>query len=57
VGELLVFAGLLRQFTTQIANLASIVNTLQESLIGARRVFEVLDTEPEVQRAPSTTRR
>jgi ATP-binding cassette subfamily B protein len=48
VGELLVFAGLLQQFSTQVSTMSTIMNTLQESLIGARRVFEVLDTKVEV---------
>lgn len=48
VGELVVFAGLLQQFSTHVTTMSTIVNTLQESLIGARRVFEVLDTETEV---------
>jgi ABC-type multidrug transport system fused ATPase/permease subunit len=43
LGDLIVFAGLLQQFSGQITNLATVVNTLQQSLIGARRVFEVLD--------------
>ncbi len=45
LGDLIVFAGLLQQFSGQVTNLATIVNTLQQSLIGARRVFEILDTE------------
>jgi ABC-type multidrug transport system fused ATPase/permease subunit len=49
VGELLVFAGLLQQLTSHVTTMSTIVNTLQESLIGAARVFEVLDTEVEVQ--------
>lgn len=48
VGELLVFAGLLQQFSTHVTSMSTIVNTLQESLIGARRVFEVLDTPDDV---------
>ncbi|MET0342367.1 MAG: ABC transporter ATP-binding protein [Polyangiales bacterium] len=54
VGELVVFGGLLQQFTTHVQTMSTIVNTLQESLIGARRVFEVLDAEVAVRspRAP-----
>jgi ATP-binding cassette subfamily B protein len=48
LGELIVFAGLLQQFSTQVAGIAVIVNTLQQSLAGARRVFEVLDAPLEV---------
>jgi ATP-binding cassette subfamily B protein len=49
LGDLIVFAGLLQQFSGQITNLAGVVNTLQQSLIGARRVFEVLDAPVIVQ--------
>jgi ABC-type multidrug transport system fused ATPase/permease subunit len=52
LGDLVVFAGLLQQFAGQVTNLANIVNTLQQSLISARRVFEVLDAKVEVQSPP-----
>jgi ABC-type multidrug transport system fused ATPase/permease subunit len=55
LGDLVVFAGLLQQFAGQIANLANIVNTLQQSLISARRVFEVLDAPVEVKSAAHAT--
>ena len=48
LGQLVVFAGILQQFSGQIANMATIVNTAQQSFIGARRVFEVLDTPVEI---------
>ncbi|MET0284915.1 MAG: ABC transporter ATP-binding protein [Polyangiales bacterium] len=49
VGQLMVFAGMLAQLTMHVTTMATIVNTLQESLIGASRVFEVLDTAIEVE--------
>lgn len=49
LGDLIVFAGLLQQFSAQVSSMAGIVNTLQQSLIGARRVFEVLDAPLEVK--------
>ncbi len=49
LGDLIVFAGLLQQFSGQITNLATVVNTFQQSLIGARRVFEVMDAPISVQ--------
>jgi ABC-type multidrug transport system fused ATPase/permease subunit len=52
LGDLVVFAGLLQQFGGQVTNLANIVNTLQQSLISARRVFEVLDAPIEVDSQP-----
>ena len=49
LGQLIVFAGLLQQFATQITGMATIVNTLEQSVTAARRVFEVLDAPIEVQ--------
>jgi len=40
---LIVFAGLLQQFSGQVANISTITNSIQQSLIASRRVFEVLD--------------
>jgi ATP-binding cassette, subfamily B, bacterial len=54
---LVVFAGLLDQFSGQVNNVATIVNSVQQSLIGARRVFEILDAPIEVQSAPDALRR
>jgi len=49
---LLVFAGLLQQFTGQVANISTIANSVQQSLAAARRVYEVLDTPLDVQTRP-----
>jgi ATP-binding cassette subfamily B protein len=49
---LVVFAGLLEQFSGQVNNIAGVVNSVQQSLIGARRVFEVMDAGVEVKSAP-----
>ncbi len=54
---LLTFAGLLEQFSGQVNNVATIVNSVQQSLIGARRVFEILDAPVEVRNAPDAIRR
>ena len=54
---LVVFAGLLEQFSGQVNNVANIVNSVQQSLIGARRVFEILDAPIEVKNAPDALRR
>jgi ATP-binding cassette subfamily B protein len=53
---LVVFAGLLEQFSGQVNNVATIVNSVQQSLIGARRVFEILDAPVEVKNAPAPLR-
>ena len=54
---LVVFAGLLDQFSGQVNNVATIVNSVQQSLIGARRVFEILDSPVDVKSAPNAVRR
>ena len=54
---LVVFAGLLDQFAGQVNNVATIVNSIQQSLIGARRVFEILDAPIDVRTAPDAVRR
>lgn len=53
---LVVFAGLLQQFSQQVGNLATIANSIQHSLTGARRVFEVLDAPVEVESGPGAVR-
>jgi ATP-binding cassette subfamily B protein len=52
-GGLVVFAGLLQQFTGQVANISTIANSVQQSLAAARRVYEVLDMPVEVQSRPN----
>jgi ATP-binding cassette subfamily B protein len=54
---LVVFAGLLDQFAGQVNNVATIVNSVQQSLIGARRVFEILDAPIDVRNPPDAVRR
>ena len=43
-GGLIVMAGCLQQFSGRVGNLSQLAGTLQQSLSGAARVFEVLDT-------------
>ncbi|MDX2023883.1 MAG: ABC transporter ATP-binding protein [Deltaproteobacteria bacterium] len=52
LGDAIVFAGLLQQYAASVANVSNIVNSLQQSLISARRVFEILDA-PVGVRAPT----
>jgi ATP-binding cassette, subfamily B, bacterial len=54
---LVVFAGLLDQFAGQVNNVAAIVNSVQQSLIGAKRVFEILDAPVDVRSPPDALRR
>jgi len=53
---LVVFAGLLQQFTGQVATISTIANSVQQSLAAARRVFEVMDTPVEVQSRPDAVK-
>lgn len=46
---MVVFAGLLQQFSGQVTNLANVADTMQQSLTSARRVFEVLDAPTEIR--------
>jgi ABC-type multidrug transport system fused ATPase/permease subunit len=54
---LLVFAALLDQFSGQVNQVATLVNSVQQSLVGARRVFEILDAPVEVSTAPDALAR
>ncbi len=54
---LLVFAALLDQFSGQVNQVATLVNSVQQSLVGARRVFEILDAPIEVNDASSAIAR
>ncbi len=49
---LITFTGMLQLFSAQVANIAAVANSMQESLTGARRVFEVLDAPIEIVNAP-----
>ncbi len=54
---LVVFAGLLDQFSGQVNQVATLVNSVQQSLVGARRVFEILDAPVDVSDAPGAKAR
>ena len=53
---LAVFFGLLHQFSQQVASITNIANSAQMSLVGAQRVFEVLDTPSEITSPPNPVR-
>ena len=53
VGLITTFIGYSRQFLQPIRQLAEVYNTLQSALAGAERVFEILDTEPELKDKPN----
>jgi ATP-binding cassette subfamily B protein len=54
LGEgLIVFAGILQQLSTRVSSISMITNSIQRSLTGAARVFDVLDAPVEVQSPPN----
>jgi ATP-binding cassette subfamily B protein len=56
IGQLLIFSGLLNQFSGQVANIANIANSVQQSLIAAQRVHEVLTAPLEIESRPDAPR-
>lgn len=57
LGEgLFVFANLLQQFANQVGQITNIANSIQASLTGAQRVFEILDTPIEIASRPGALR-
>jgi ABC-type multidrug transport system fused ATPase/permease subunit len=53
---LFVFANLLSQFANQVGQVTNIANSIQSSLTGAQRVFEILDAPVEVRNRPHPIR-
>jgi ATP-binding cassette subfamily B protein len=53
---LFVFANLLHQFANQVSQVTNIANSIQTSLTGAQRVFEILDAPLEVDNTPHPVR-
>jgi len=53
---LIVFSGLLQQFSGQVSKVVNVLNSMQQSMAGARRVFEVLDAPVEIH-SPEFPRR
>ncbi len=53
---LFVFANLLQQFANQVGQITNIANSIQSSLVGAERVFEILDAPLEVQNTTNPVR-
>src|SRR5690606_27648994 len=52
VGILVAFVTYLQQFYDPIRDLSNVYNTMQGAMASADRIFEVLDTEPEVAEKP-----
>jgi ATP-binding cassette subfamily B protein len=53
---LFVFANLLHEFANQVGQITNIANSIQSSLTGAQRVFEVLDAKIEITTPPEAQR-
>jgi ATP-binding cassette subfamily B protein len=53
IGDLLVFAGLLQQFSGQVSNISTIADSMQQSLTSAQRVFDILDAPIAIQNRPN----
>ncbi len=49
IGDLTVFVGYQKNFVNPILNIASLINTLQSTIAGAERIFEVLDQPEEIK--------
>ena len=52
VGMIATFISYGRQFIQPVRQLSNLYNNIQSALAGAERVFEILDTQPEVEDAP-----
>lgn len=53
VGVIVTFTSYGRNFIQPLRQLANMYNAIQAALAGAERVFEIIDTPPEVQDAPA----
>lgn len=53
---LFVFANLLHEFANQVGQITAVANTIQASLVGSQRVFEVLDTPVKIVSPPDAIR-
>jgi len=56
IGVLFMFTGLLWQLYGPVTTLANINERIQRAVTSAERVFEILDTPPEAEPAPSSVR-
>lgn len=54
VGLIAAFIGYSRQFLQPVRQISEVYNTLQSALAGAERVFEIIDTTPELADKPNS---
>ena len=52
IGTISVFIAYSRKFSDPLRQFSNLYNSIQSALAGAERVFEILDTEPEIKDAP-----
>ena len=52
IGTISVFIAYSRKFSDPLRQFSNLYNSIQSALAGAERVFEILDTEPEIEDAP-----
>jgi ATP-binding cassette subfamily B multidrug efflux pump len=52
VGTIATFISYSRQFAQPLRQIADLYNSIQSALAGAERIFEILDTQPELQDSP-----
>ena len=52
VGLLVGFIGYMERFFTPIRDMSTLYDTMQSAMAGAERIFDILDTEPDIQNKP-----
>ncbi len=55
VGLIATFISYSRQFLQPVRQLSNMYNSIQSALAGAERVFEIIDTKPELEDSPTAT--
>jgi ATP-binding cassette subfamily B multidrug efflux pump len=53
IGAIAAFISYSRQFANPLRQIGNVYNSIQSALAGAERIFEVIDTEPELQDVPN----
>ncbi len=56
IGTIATFISYGRRFINPLRQLANMYNSIQAALAGAERVFEIIDTQPELEDAPDAIR-
>jgi ATP-binding cassette subfamily B multidrug efflux pump len=56
IGTIAAFISYSRQFANPLRQIGNVYNSIQSALAGAERIFEVIDTKPELEDAPDAVR-